>query len=148
MYQLVMLKLCSNLKRSNIFIYENSVLINYIYIKQYMLTNTTSIKKINRFKKMFFKNIFCVFIILAKCALLTVVYFRLLICAPTNAAVDLLLSKLVDTKLFDKVVMKRIISYSHYISNSYNKYYDEYCILPTFDNSKTVPEGKKIGIVK
>lgn len=121
---------------------------NYVCIKQYMFTNTTSIKEINSFIKMLLKNIFSFFTTLAKCAFLTVVYYRLLICAPTNAAVDLLLSKLVNTKLFDKSVMKRIISYSHYIGNSYDEYYDEYCILPTFDNSKTVPEDKKIGVVK
>lgn len=61
--------------------------------------------------------------------------FRLLICAPTNAAVDILLQKLINSGLFDKTVMKRLVGYNHFISSSYDINYDEYCVLPELDTS-------------
>lgn len=59
---------------------------------------------------------------------------RLLICAPTNSAVDTLLGKLINTGLFDKTIMRRIVGYTHFISQSYNIEYDEYCSLPDLEN--------------
>lgn len=67
--------------------------------------------------------------------LLFFIVFRLLICAPTNSAVDLLLIKLVASGLFDKTIIKRLISFSYYMSSSYNQNYDEYCVFPEFENS-------------
>lgn len=60
-------------------------------------------------------------------------FIRLLICAPTNSAVDMLLGKLMNSGLFDKTIMKRLIGYNHYISSSYNMEYDEYCVLPELE---------------
>lgn len=57
-----------------------------------------------------------------------------MICAPTNSAVDMLLGKLINTGLFDKSEMKRLVGYNHYISTSYNKDYDEYCVLPELES--------------
>lgn len=45
----------------------------------------------------------------------------------------MLLNKLVNSGLFDKTVMKRLIGYNHYISSSYNMEYDEYCALPQYE---------------
>jgi len=61
--------------------------------------------------------------------------FRLLICAPTNSAVDMLLSKLVNSGLFDNTIMKRLVSYNHFIGSSYDMDYDEYCVLPEMESS-------------
>lgn len=58
-----------------------------------------------------------------------------MICAPTNSAVDMLLSKLVNSGLFDNSIMKRLVGYNHFISLSYNMDYDEYCVLPELDSS-------------
>ncbi|XP_026807921.1 probable RNA helicase armi isoform X2 [Rhopalosiphum maidis] len=60
---------------------------------------------------------------------------KLLICAPTNSAVDMLLSKLVNSGLFNNSIMKRLVGYNHFISLSYNMDYDEYCVLPELDSS-------------
>ncbi|XP_016663111.1 probable RNA helicase armi [Acyrthosiphon pisum] len=60
---------------------------------------------------------------------------KLLICAPTNSAVDMLLSKLVNCGLFDKTIMKRLVSYNHFIGTSYDMDYDEYCALPELESS-------------
>lgn len=60
---------------------------------------------------------------------------RLLICAPTNSAVDMLLSKLINTGLFDKTVMRRLVGYTHFISASYNMEYDDYCSLPELETA-------------
>lgn len=59
-----------------------------------------------------------------------------MICAPTNSAVDLLLSKLVDSGLFDTTIMKRLVAYNHFIGSAYNMDYDEYCVLPELENSQ------------
>lgn len=64
--------------------------------------------------------------------------YRLLVCAPTNAAVDMLLGKLISTGLFHKSVMKRLVGYNYYIGSSYNMDYDEYCVLPELENSDHV----------
>lgn len=64
----------------------------------------------------------------------------MLICAPTNSAVDILLDKLVKSGLFDKTVLKRLLGYNHYTSVSYNLEHDEYCVLPEFESSFGVPE--------
>ncbi|XP_025191199.1 probable RNA helicase armi [Melanaphis sacchari] len=60
---------------------------------------------------------------------------KLLICAPTNSAVDLLLSKLVNSGLFDNTIMKRLVGYNYFNSSSYNKNYDEYCGLPELEST-------------
>lgn len=73
--------------------------------------------------------------LLTFCFDLFFIVFRLLICAPTNSAVDILLSKLVASGLFDKTIMKRLISFSHYMSSSYNQDYDEYCVFPELESS-------------
>lgn len=65
----------------------------------------------------------------------------MLICAPTNAAVDMLLSKLVNSGLFDKNIMKRIVSYNHFISTNYDEKYDEYCVMPELDVSHLNPDN-------
>ncbi|XP_025203213.1 LOW QUALITY PROTEIN: probable RNA helicase armi [Melanaphis sacchari] len=54
---------------------------------------------------------------------------KLLICAPTNSTVNILLSKLVNSGLFNNTIMKRLVTYNHFISSSYNMDYDEYCVL-------------------
>lgn len=46
----------------------------------------------------------------------------------------MLLSKLINTGLFDKTVMKRLVGYNHYMSLSYNMNYDEYCVLPEYES--------------
>uniref|UniRef100_A0A2H8U037 Putative RNA helicase armi n=2 Tax=Melanaphis sacchari TaxID=742174 RepID=A0A2H8U037_9HEMI len=60
---------------------------------------------------------------------------KLLICAPTNSAVDILLSKLVNSGLFDNTIMKRLVGYNYFIGSSYNMEYDEYCGLPELESS-------------
>lgn len=60
---------------------------------------------------------------------------RLLICAPTNSAVDVLLGKLISTGLFNNSIMKRLVAYNYYIGSSYKMEYDEYCFLPSLENS-------------
>ncbi|CAH1736197.1 unnamed protein product [Aphis gossypii] len=61
---------------------------------------------------------------------------KLLICAPTNSAVDMLLSKLIDSGLFDTTIMKRLVGHNHFIGSAYNMDYDEYCVLPELENSQ------------
>jgi len=58
-----------------------------------------------------------------------------LICAPTNSAVDMLLSKLVNSGLFNNTVMKRLVGYNHFIGLSYDMDYDEYCVLPELEST-------------
>jgi len=72
--------------------------------------------------------------------------FRLLICAPTNAAVDILLCKLVNTGLFDKTILKRLLSYTHFISKSFNQDLADYCALPEFDGVYKGSEKQNSGI--
>ncbi|XP_025425043.1 probable RNA helicase armi isoform X2 [Sipha flava] len=60
---------------------------------------------------------------------------KLLICAPTNAAVDILLSKLVNSGLFNPSILKRLVGYNHFISNAYDMDFDEYCALPELESS-------------
>lgn len=60
---------------------------------------------------------------------------RLLVCAPTNSAVDMLLVKLINTGLFEKTVLRRLVGYNHFISPSYNTDYDEFCSLPELEDS-------------
>lgn len=67
-----------------------------------------------------------------------------MICAPTNSAVDMLLSKLVDSGLFDTTIMKRLVAYNHFIGSAYNMDYDEYCVLPELENSQ-FNDGTEIG---
>lgn len=59
----------------------------------------------------------------------------MLICAPTNAAVETLLGKLINSGLFNNTVMKRLVGYNYYISLSYNMDYDDYCVLPELENA-------------
>jgi len=66
----------------------------------------------------------------------------LLICAPTNSAVDIILGKLINSGLFDKTVMKRLVGYNHFISLSYNMEYDEFCVLPELESSHLVVDDK------
>lgn len=47
----------------------------------------------------------------------------------------MLLSKLINSGLFDNTVMKRLVGYNYYISLSYNTDYDDYCVLPELENS-------------
>lgn len=47
----------------------------------------------------------------------------------------MLLSKLVNSGLFDKTIMKRLVGYNHFIGLSYDMDYDEYCVLPELDSS-------------
>lgn len=47
----------------------------------------------------------------------------------------MLLGKLVSSGLFDKTVMRRLVSYTHYTSASYITDYDEYCVLPELENA-------------
>lgn len=46
----------------------------------------------------------------------------------------MLLGKLVNSGLFNKTVMKRLVGYNHYINSSYNMEYDEYCVLPELES--------------
>lgn len=61
-----------------------------------------------------------------------------MICAPTNSAVDLLLSKLIETGLFNKRIMKRLVGYTYYNSLSYNMDNDEYCFFPELESSQII----------
>lgn len=74
------------------------------------------------------------------------VVFRLLICAPTNSAVDILLCELVNTGLFDKTILRRLLSYTHFISKSFNQDLDDYCALPASDCTYGGSEKREIGI--
>lgn len=66
---------------------------------------------------------------------MTNICFRLLICAPTNSAVDILLVKLIETGLFDNSVMKRLVAYNYYLTASYPEHIDKYFYLPELENS-------------
>jgi hypothetical protein len=66
-----------------------------------------------------------------------------LICAPTNAAVDILLSKLVNSGLFNPSILKRLVGYNHFISNAYDMDFDEYCALPELESSVQYQETGK-----
>lgn len=68
----------------------------------------------------------------------------MLICAPTNSAVDILLSKLVNTGLFNSSILKRLVGYNHFISTAYNMDFDEYCALPELETSVQNNETGKI----
>lgn len=46
----------------------------------------------------------------------------------------MLLGKLVNSGLFNKNVMKRLVGYNHFISLSYNMDYDEFCVLPELED--------------
>lgn len=76
--------------------------------------------------------------------LLIPIFIRLLICAPTNSAVDTLLDKLVNSCLFEKTAMKRLVSYTYYNSSSYKMEYDEYCVIPELESYNDM--NKKKGI--
>ncbi|VVC38267.1 Hypothetical protein CINCED_3A020873 [Cinara cedri] len=71
---------------------------------------------------------------------------KLLICAPTNSAVDILLNKLIDSGLFNSNIMKRLMGYNYYMSSSYNMDYDEYYFLPELENVTHVAQeqGSKL----
>lgn len=47
----------------------------------------------------------------------------------------MLLDKLINTGLFNKTVLKRLVGYNHFISQSYNTDYDEYYVLPELEDS-------------
>jgi len=64
-----------------------------------------------------------------------------LICAPTNSAVDLLLSKLVNSGLFNNTIMKRLVGYNHFIGSSYDMDYDEYCAMPELESTYHASES-------
>lgn len=49
----------------------------------------------------------------------------------------MLLSKLVNSGLFDTTVMKRLVGYNYYINSSYNMEFDEYCVLPELESYNT-----------
>jgi len=56
----------------------------------------------------------------------------------------MLLSKLVDTGLFDTTIMKRLVAYNYFIGSAYNMVYDKYCVLPELESSQ-LNEGREIG---
>jgi len=56
----------------------------------------------------------------------------------------MLLSKLVNSGLFDNTVMKRLISYNYFIGSSYDMDYDEYCVLPELEGSYHAGQSGKI----
>lgn len=58
----------------------------------------------------------------------------------------MLLGKLVNSGLFDKTVLRRLVGYNHFISQSYNMDYDEYCSLPELEDSvhQNKEEGKEM----
>ncbi|XP_050442332.1 probable RNA helicase armi [Adelges cooleyi] len=60
---------------------------------------------------------------------------KLLVCAPTNSAADLLLIKLVETGLFDETIMKRLIGYNYFMTSNYTEEIDKYCYLPDMENA-------------
>lgn len=52
----------------------------------------------------------------------------------------MLLIKLVNTGLFDKSHLRRLVGFSHYTSSSYNKDLDEYSVLPQLQELLTEPD--------
>lgn len=47
----------------------------------------------------------------------------------------MLLGKLIKTGLFEKTLMRRLVGYNYFISQSYNMEYDEFCSLPELEDS-------------
>ncbi|XP_050439333.1 probable RNA helicase armi isoform X2 [Adelges cooleyi] len=60
---------------------------------------------------------------------------KLLVCAPTNSAADLLLIKLVETGLFDTNIMKRLVGYNYFSTSNYTEEIEKYCFLPDTENA-------------
>ncbi|VVC46259.1 P-loop containing nucleoside triphosphate hydrolase [Cinara cedri] len=73
---------------------------------------------------------------------------KLLICAPTNSAVDILMGKLIGSELFNITILKRLIGYTHLYSSSYNMDYDKYCFLPELESSCHVPQDPDSKLIR
>lgn len=71
--------------------------------------------------------------------------YRILICAPTNASVDMILDKLVHTRLFDKTQLRRLLGYNHFVTKVYDPDLEDYCSLPESNHAYNGPEHLNIG---